>query len=219
MENHRKYRRAFTLVELLVVITLIITLAGIAASSAFKMRRNALAVKCGSNLRQLGLASLLYATDNGMKLPDTSHSRRTGGKSWTLTLQDYSSGTITFKCPCDEDKNRVYTYVINDFLTPNPAGAPDIDYSGLAKIPIPEKTLLFAEASRSYQNSDHFHFADYRGTPIPPAVFEEQVAVKRHDGKANYLFVDAHVEAMTWKEAESRLAKNGNSFVDPTPVP
>ncbi len=219
MSNLYKPRKGFTLVELLVVIAIIVTLAATASSVALNIRKNALAVKCGANMHQLGMAALLYATDNGMKLPNTSHGRKAGGKSWTLTLQAYSSGTITFMCPCDEDQVRVYTYVINDFLTPNPAGAPDIDYSRLAKIATPELTLLFGEASQGYQNSDHFHFSDYRGGTIPSAVFEEQIAVRRHGGKANYVFVDAHVEALTWKDAQARLAKSGSSFIDPTSAP
>ena len=219
MLNFHKPYKGFTLVELLVVIAIIVTLAAVAASVALDFRKNALAVKCGANMHHLGMSALLYATDNGMKLPNTSHGRKAGEKSWTLTLQAYSSGTITFKCPCDEEPVRIYTYVINDFLTPNPAGAPDIDYSGLAKISTPEQTLLFGEASQNYQNADHFHFSDYRGETIPAIVFEEQIAVKRHSGKANYLFVDAHIEALTWKEAQVRLAKNRSSFVDPTSAP
>ena len=174
------------------------------------------AVDCATNLRQLGMATIMYAGDHSFSLPLTTHQRRAGGLSWTLSLQPYASGTVTFKCADDEDSQRPYTYLINDFLTPNPAGAPDLDFSRISKVQRPEKTFLFAEASATYRNSDHFHFSEYHRKVIPSAVFAAQVAVQRHGGKSNYLFTDGHVETLSWKEVQIRLNNAGSQFVDPT---
>lgn len=212
---HRS-RQAFTLVELLVVMVIICILAALLMPMAGRMLAQGRSVKCLSSIRQLGVSALRYAGEHEMTLPVTSHQRRQGGKSWSITLQEYAGGTLVFKCPCDEVPERVYTYVINDFLTPNPAGAPEIDFSVLPRLSAPADTVLFAEASKDYVNTDHFHFSDYLGQKIPAETFMEQVAVERHSGSANYLFADAHVETLTWPQAQLRLQAEGSRFIDPT---
>jgi prepilin-type processing-associated H-X9-DG protein len=77
-------------------------------------------------------------------------------------------------------------------------------------------TLLFGEASLSYVNSDHFHFSDYAGTPIPPDTFKDQVGVERHSGSANYVFADGHMETLSWEAVQKLLRNVGSRFVDPT---
>ena len=201
---------------MLVVVSIMLVLTAVAVPVWRSLVTRSHAVNCASNLRQIGLATMMYASDNQMTLPVTSHQRRQGGKSWTLTLQPYASGTITFKCADDEVHERPYTYLINDFLTPNPAGAPHLDFSRLSKIDRPEATFLFAEASADYQNTDHFHFSDHHGHPVPPSVFEQQVAVERHGGKSNYLFTDGHVETLSWWETRTRLRADASRFVDPS---
>lgn len=208
--------RGFTLVELLVVITIIVGLTAVSVPISRSFIERGHERKCAANLRQIGVATMLYAADNQMTLPVTSHQRRKGGKSWTLTLQPYASGTITFKCPRDPVSERPYTYVINDFLTPNPAGAPELNYSILAKIDRPESTVMFAEASEIYQNSDHFHFAEFHGGAVPDSVFEAQVNTDAHSGRANYLFADGHIETLTRQAALDRLNAGGSTFIDPT---
>ena len=124
-----------------------------------------------------------------------------------------------FRCPEDEHKTRAYTYLINDFLTPKPSGAPDLDFSQLVRLDRQHEVVLFTEAAAGYSNTDHFHFSEYRGMGLPPTEFENQVAVKRHDGAANYLFADGHAETLTWEKVRARLNDKSDRFVDPTLEP
>ncbi len=213
MKLHHTRRRGFTLVELLVVIAIIITLAAVLAGVGPRLLAGSRTVNCARNLRQIGMATTMYAGDHNLKLPSTSH--QGGGKSWTLTLRPYANEALTAKCAMDPNKKRERTYVINDFLTPHPDGADHLDYSVLAKIDRPEATFLFAEAATSH-SSDHFHFSPYHGGEIPPAVFEYQISTGVHGGKANYLFADGHVETLTKRETRTRLATAGTRFVDPS---
>jgi len=63
-----KLIRAFTLVELLVVIALIALLASLLLPVLSQAKAHSLAIACGNNSKQLGVAWRLYADDNGGKL-------------------------------------------------------------------------------------------------------------------------------------------------------
>jgi len=62
-------RRAFTLIELLVVVAVIALLIGILLPALGAARRQAIAVSCASNLKQLGLGIGLYYNDHPNMLP------------------------------------------------------------------------------------------------------------------------------------------------------
>ena len=62
-------RRAFTLVELLIVIGIIAVLAGLFLSTGRKAREQANATICSNNLRQLALAFTAYTQDNEDRFP------------------------------------------------------------------------------------------------------------------------------------------------------
>jgi prepilin-type N-terminal cleavage/methylation domain-containing protein/prepilin-type processing-associated H-X9-DG protein len=66
-------RQGFTLVELLVVIGIIALLISILLPSLNRAREMANRIKCGSNLRQIGQAMLLYANENGGAYPRTPY--------------------------------------------------------------------------------------------------------------------------------------------------
>ncbi len=59
------FRKAFTLVELLVVVAVVAILAALLLPALSRSKGSAWRADCASNLRQLGLASLLYWDDYG----------------------------------------------------------------------------------------------------------------------------------------------------------
>jgi len=68
-ERIRKPRGGFTLIELLVVVAVIALLIGILLPALGAARRQAIAVSCASNLKQLGLGIGLYYNDHPRTLP------------------------------------------------------------------------------------------------------------------------------------------------------
>ncbi len=87
----------FTLIELLVVIAIIAILAAILFPVFQKVRENARAAKCASNLKQLGIATLQYQQDADESYPDGWHpdgADRThdGLQMWRVVLLPFMGG-------------------------------------------------------------------------------------------------------------------------------
>lgn len=207
----RTQRPGFTLIELLVVIATISILAALLLPALGQAKQRARTIHCVNSLKQIGLAVHLYADDNDDSFPLSSHSRA----SWVVTIAPYVGSNVLYRCTMDRHPTRRFSYSINDFLTPKPFGAPTLNYSRVTSVPSPADTFYMAEADEMFTGSDHFHFADASTGGFQPESFVSQVAVQRHLGGANYLFVDGHVETMKWPTVSKRLTTPGDRLVHP----
>ena len=72
MRKRNSSRIGFTLIELLVVIAVIAILAALLLPVLARAKERGKRVSCLNNLRQLGMAALIYAGDNGDTVPPAS---------------------------------------------------------------------------------------------------------------------------------------------------
>jgi prepilin-type N-terminal cleavage/methylation domain-containing protein len=80
--------RAFTLVELLVVIGIITVLIAILLPALTAAQERARRIKCASNLRQIDVALHVYASDNKGRYPRGNYERSAGHIAFTTTPMD-----------------------------------------------------------------------------------------------------------------------------------
>src|SRR5437773_2353327 len=70
--RHPRLGKAFTLIELLVVMAIIAFLAAMLLPALGRARESARGAKCMSNLRQIGVALLLYVSDSRGVIPSAT---------------------------------------------------------------------------------------------------------------------------------------------------
>lgn len=126
-----RHRRAFTLVELLIVIGIIAVLMAMLLPALQTARENAKRVACASNLRQLGMGIIMYAGENKGKIPGIV---RNGNNPLPVTIYLGPSYPIAFSPPSCEgliNYETMSTYVSGVDLSSKSIGGvwtcPDFD--------------------------------------------------------------------------------------------
>lgn len=208
---------AFTLIELLVVTAIVGTLAALATAAASNIADNSKRPQSLALLRAIGTASQLYSNENHGALPKSEHE----GESWVFGLVPYlglpekpslADFRKVYRAPGDPNTRRNNSYALNDFLTPSPYGASDLDFSRRQSVPKPSQTLHFAEVADRFEGSDHFHFAS---SGFAAGSINAQVATTRYRNTGVYLFLDGHVETLTQEAVVERANHPQSTFIHP----
>ena len=101
---------AFTLLELLVVITIVAILAGLLLPVFSRIQMRSYETQTLSNMRAMGVAFLAYAGDNQYQLPGRSplNSDGTPGPKWPTVLQPYVGNLAIYGSPIPDVNGKKY---------------------------------------------------------------------------------------------------------------
>ena len=201
--NMTRENSGFTLVELLVVIGIISTLAALLLPALVRAREAAKRASCTNNLRQIGIAFELYVQENRETYPAAQDPLSTSpfywlwmGRGWRTKLAEYIPGDKddpgVFWCPSDprsENKfeSTSYAYSMAFYHSPDQINSLDSlndNYSNplptkpqkIAALREPSKKILVGE-----WYATHAAFGEDEGWFVP-------------GGKRLFLFADGHVE-------------------------
>ena len=212
---------AFTLVELLVVISIIGLLAGLAVPAINGGLKSAKAGACLSNLHQIGVATMAYAADNSFKLPNAGSGT---SDMWATQLATFiSTGTKSkksiFVCPgCEKTvveatgNDVAVTYGVHNGLMPKGGTA-----SNISSVVRSTEVILAGDVCQNPGNKGWSPFCIEQ-----PSIISSQSGGRggstdltspisvgtdsdngnnpwlryRHSGKVNVVMCDGHAEAI-----------------------
>jgi len=213
-------KNGFTLIELLVVIAIIAILTSILFPVFGKARENARKAACQSNLRQLGMAFLMYAEDWEGYLPRINMTSPITNYNW------YSNILIARKyIPLGKWVGQISGSVRGGIWEcPSLNGGSGFWYGGygpsnaissfgksttLVDIPHPAEVVMVGDTPAKADGSSA---EPYLYAPNPPSyLWSSSRVLNRHGGGANMCFVDGHVK---WIDHESLRYNKNNLFTN-----
>ncbi|MBN8245895.1 MAG: DUF1559 domain-containing protein [Verrucomicrobia bacterium] len=217
--------RAFTLVELLVVMAVIATLAGLLLPALARARQRAGQTACASNLRQLGLALMQYAGDHRDQLLPTAvwDADVNANREWAfayvrgsrdealrhgLIAPYLANAAAMLRCPALRYTARVLSgldvagrpdsaYGYNSFHLSRSVNPSLGDWQGLplASARHPESTLAFAD-SVILRSGLAYPTTDITSPTFPwSGGAPAPTAHARHGGRAGVVWLEGHASA------------------------
>jgi prepilin-type N-terminal cleavage/methylation domain-containing protein/prepilin-type processing-associated H-X9-DG protein len=189
MPTRKRLSTAFTLVELLVVISIIGLLAGLVVPTLGTARQSADKAKCLSNMRQLSSLYLsMVAGQDGVLVGSSG-----GGSTWYTELENIkylqftnAAGYVNLSCPCALAalKKLGYTYAVTRAsygLNSSVGTAPAA--TRIAQLTKPSATLLLGDGPRVGKNDGFTIGINYGGNSIT-SYHNDNCAITYFDGHA-----------------------------------
>lgn len=198
--------QGFTLLELLVAISIIVILLGLLFPSLSRAREKTKAIKCLSNIRQIGIAIEAYKSDNSNRLAPGSIE---GGScvGWAGRYFPYVKSIPLFCCPTDEfivkeeggKKKYALTYFFNFNLGTydHPDGFHESDFSSAAH------TILLADNTGSLKWAPRHDPVELENPEETDSFFandfyqDDGEPYNRHLNGRNFLMADGHIAWLT----------------------
>jgi prepilin-type N-terminal cleavage/methylation domain-containing protein len=187
--------RAFTLIELLVVVSILVVLAALLFPAVTKAMDGARDTKCLSNLRQIGIAARLYASDNeGLIVPGWAS---TSTDTWQNKLDPYMNlpawtlrSDVKWQCPravgYNVNKGGATCYALNYHITSTWTYP---EYTRFVQLPAGRKFVLAMD--QPMQNTDYVGPNDLQA---------QQSEFFRHKSTAHVLWTDLSVSNATYAD-------------------
>jgi prepilin-type N-terminal cleavage/methylation domain-containing protein len=188
-------RRAFTLIEILAVVTILAILAAVMFPVFGRVRENGRRTVCASNAKQFALALLQYGQDHDESLVPI-HYDSDGDVEWTSMLNSYVKNPQIFRCPSDT-KSKDISYGLNQLVFLDLEEHPNAQPVKLSQFQSPSQTIMLGETGTT---DDLSTLKPDTSKLLAPSETlndaEDARPCARHFDEVTLAFVDGHVKPM-----------------------